>query len=417
MMNKSKIQNAIYVILLATITIGCGGNRGNDRSGSESTILTSDSIVVEAVDACITVDVNKKYPHKELILQDIMDVEYIPLESTDKFLCQGVVQAVGQEIIIVRNTVNDGDIFIFDRKGKGLRRFNRKGQGPGEYMINISAFLDDTNGEIYVDNVVRNVIVYDLQGNYLKDILRSETKWINPTNYNSDYLIAKESPSVHRGKKINNQRFMLVSKQNNRVVKDFRIYFKDKVNWGITNRSGTAGRAPRLFPIVPLQDSWLLVETSSDTIFKLSPDLSLRPFIARTPSIQSMKTPKVLLPCVFTDRYYFMETITMELDHTLKGNFPNTRLVYDKKEGSTFEYTVYNNDFSKKVPVNFTMQETTNNEIVFCQKIESHELLEAYANGELKGELKEIAASLDEDSNPIIMLVKYKKNNIPLADH
>jgi hypothetical protein len=30
--------------------------------------------------------------------------------------------------------------------------------------------------------------------------------------------------------------------------------------------------------------------------------------------------------------------------------------------------------------------------------------------GELKSRLKEIAAKLDEDSNPVIMLMKHKKN-------
>ena len=66
-------------------------------------------------------------------------------------------------------------------------------------------------------------------------------------------------------------------------------------------------------------------------------------------------------------------------------------------------------DFSEKVPVNLTMQETTNSEIAFCQKLEPHELIEAYEKGQLKGKLKEIAAELEEDSNPVIMLVKYKK--------
>ena len=75
-----------------------------------------------------------------------MDVEYIALESTDEFLCQGIVQAIGKEIIFVKNVINDGDIFIFDRNGKGLRKFNRKGQGSEEYIFNLSAFIDDNSG-------------------------------------------------------------------------------------------------------------------------------------------------------------------------------------------------------------------------------------------------------------------------------
>lgn len=55
------------------------------------------------------------------------------------------------------------------------------------------------------------------------------------------------------------------------------------------------------------------------------------------------------------------------------------------------------------------MQETTNSEIAFCQKLDPHELIEAHQKGQLKGKLKDIAAELEEDSNPVIMLVKYRK--------
>jgi len=51
------------------------------------------------------------YPKKELILQDFMEVEYIPLETTDDFITLGIVMAIGKEIILVRNRVGDGDIF------------------------------------------------------------------------------------------------------------------------------------------------------------------------------------------------------------------------------------------------------------------------------------------------------------------
>lgn len=397
-MKRVDVILAIFLI----IATGCGGNKkSNSSNNNTSTVATQDTF--------ITVDVSKKYPLKELILQDIMDIEYIPLESTDEFLCQGVVQAIGKEIILVKNVINDGDIFIFDRNGKGLRKFNRKGQGSEEYIFNLSVFLDEDKGEIYVDEVIRNVLVYDLYGNFLRNIHRDKVKWINASNYNSDFLIARESPSAQKGKDTDNQLFVLISKQNGNVVKDFRIYFEKKIEWGITNHAGNTGAAPRPYPIIPYHDGWLLMEPSSDTIFRISQDYSLSPFMARTPSIQSMKPAVFLLPCIFTDRYHFMETITMEANLLRNEGFPKTQLVYDKKENTLFEYTMLNNDFPEKGPVNFTMQETTNSEIAFWQKMEPHELIEAYAKGQLKGKLKDIAAELQEDSNPVIMLVKYRK--------
>lgn len=123
-----------------------------------------------------------------------------------------------------------------------------------------------------------------------------------------------------------------------------------------------------------------------------------------------MKPAIFLLPCIFTQRYYFMETVIMEANLSKSEGFPKTRLLYDRMENTLFEYTLLNDDFLEKGPVNFTIQETTNNEVAFWQKLEPQELIEAYGKGLLKGKLKEIAAQLEEDSNPVIMLVKYKKN-------
>ena len=63
----------------------------------------------------ITVDVTKSYPKKELILQDFMDVEYIPLETNNEFITQGVVMAIGSKYIIVKNWTKGGNIYVFER--------------------------------------------------------------------------------------------------------------------------------------------------------------------------------------------------------------------------------------------------------------------------------------------------------------
>jgi len=46
------------------------------------------------------------------------------------------------------------------------------------------------------------------------------------------------------------------------------------------------------------------------------------------------------------------------------------------------------------------------NEIIFLDKIEAYELVEAYGKGQLKGRLKDIASELNEEDNPVIMLAK-----------
>jgi hypothetical protein len=180
------------------------------------------------------------------------------------------------------------------------------------------------------------------------------------------------------------------------------VYFVDK-----TNNMTWSASPPTYYPIIPNFNNRILVEPSSDTIYSYLPDHTMKPFIIRTPPIQSMNPEVFLFMSMLTDRYYFMEAVKKEFDFKASTGFPGTNLIYDKQEKSIFEYTVFNDDYSE-IAVN--MRSTpVNNEIATWQSLEAHKLVEAYENGQLKGRLKEIAATLDEDSNPVIMLIKHKK--------
>lgn len=92
-------------------------------------IITISAILLFALAGCgkdkqstnelITVDVIKNYPEKELILQDFMDVEYIPLETNDEFVTQGKVMAIGAEVILITNWVTMGIcLFLTEKPAK-----------------------------------------------------------------------------------------------------------------------------------------------------------------------------------------------------------------------------------------------------------------------------------------------------------
>lgn len=68
-------------------------------------------------------------------------------------------------------------------------------------------------------------------------------------------------------------------------------------------------------------------------------------------------------------------------------------------------------DFSKKQEISLGQQpgNTVNQEIVTSVALNAFDLVEAYEQGQLKGKLEEFAAGLDEEDNPVIMLVKHKK--------
>jgi hypothetical protein len=363
----------------------------------------------QSSDELITVDVTANYPKKELILQDFMDVEYIPLETTDEFLTQGFVQDVGKDIIAARNRTDDGDIFIFDRKtGKALRKINRKGQGGEEYTSISGIILDENNHEMFVeDSSARKIRVYDLYGNFKRSFGFTDTGYYTATlNYDRDHLISymRYGSGEMETKR---PRHLLISKQDGSITREIEFPFKEIKT--MTLRIGEAVLTHLFYPTIPAgRDHWILMNTSSDTLYACLPDGTISPFMVRTPSILSMETELFLFPAILTDRYYLMKTVKKEYDlETMKG-FPTTDLLYDKQEKTLFNYMVYNNDFSENGEV-FFRSKPVNYEIAAIQSLDAFYLLEVYEEGRLKGRLKEIAATLDEESNPVIMLIKHKK--------
>jgi hypothetical protein len=101
----------------------------------------------------------------------------------------------------------------------------------------------------------------------------------------------------------------------------------------------------------------------------------------------------------FSDRYYFMETVKNVYDFDAKTGFPRTFFLYDRQEKAFSGYTVYNGDHSTKKEIYMNALRPVNHEIESWQPLEAHRLVESYEKGELKGKLKEIAATLDEDKS------------------
>ena len=77
MINKLKKHvRWMSVLLVASLLFGCGDGKQKEPDG------------------LIRVDVSKNYPKKELILQDLFDIEYVPLETTDEMLTEGHIQYI-----------------------------------------------------------------------------------------------------------------------------------------------------------------------------------------------------------------------------------------------------------------------------------------------------------------------------------
>lgn len=383
-----KIQNLILVFILLVVA-GCGKNK-------------------QQADDLITVDVTTNYPKKELVLQDFMDVEYIALETTDEFLTQGLVRDVGKEYLLVTNRNNDGDIFLFDRKtGKGVRKINRQGQGAEEYTRMNEVVLDEGNGEIFVKSQGNKILVYDAYGGF-KRCLNLDREVSSILDYDKYNLICYDMSDYHsKGKDRSKSYHIIISKQDGSVTREIFIPFKT-INTPIV-ADGDRFVASYSYPIRLSHDAWTLVETSSDTLYHYVSDGTLHPFIVRTPSAHTMQPEVFLYMGISTDRYHFMQTLKNVFNFEKGNGFYTDELVYDKEEKAIFQVAVYNDDYAEKRTVAMTAK-SINREIENATSLNASRLVEIYKKGQLNdGKLKEIASKLDEEDNPVIMLVKQKK--------
>lgn len=361
-------------------------------------------------EAFITVDITASYPEKDLVLQDFMDVEYVPLETSDEFLAQGNIAFVGENIVVATN-MRQGDILLFDRAtGKGIRKINHKGFGPEEYIMPYNVVLFEDKNEMFVnDGPTSKIQVYDLDGNYKRTISYKRGALVtvlidfDTDNFLSQNIYAPENEN-------SGETFLFLSKKDGSMT-DIKVPYQERKSIALV-RVNEDGSMQGAFPensdfIDPFQDGWLLTEPSADTIYYYKPDRSLKPFIVRTPSVQTMSPEVFLFPGVLTDDYYFMQSVTKEYDFDKNEGMPSTPLVYDVAEQKIYKYTVHNADYEDREE-NLSKQ-NVNNKIAFYQALPADELIEALEDGKLKGKLSDIAAHLDIEDNPVVMIVKPKK--------
>ena len=185
-------------------------------------------------------------------------------------------------------------------------------------------------------------------------------------NYDRDHLICYKSYPSEKGKR---ECHLIISKQDGRITHEIQIPSK-----GIETPVVTEGEfviTPEFYLTFPDRDKWILVNTSSDTIFHYLPDGNLSPFYRKKPfhilhGYESISFFQPLSPIATG----FMRTMRKEVDFTTFKGFLGEDLVYDKQENALFSYILYNDDFINKEEVSLT-SEPRNPEIAICQTLDA----------------------------------------------
>ena len=361
------------------------------------------------------IDVSRNYPEREVFLQDVAKVEYIPLETNDNTLISSnsrIVYVSDNYIIVINLT--QGDIFVFDGQGKSKFSFNNKGQSGTEYGYVSSIAFDEKAKEIFVSDrysAIPRFLVYTEDGKFKRtfpfppDFSPSEIY-----SYNDELLLVYDVFGLNQDN-YSNKPYLLLSKNDGSIVDTIGIHLPVRVSDRIRFEGEVNGQKSMVilqiftFNNRSYGKDFLIADWSSDSIYRLTPTKELQPVIVRTPPVQKSDPKMILSNSLITDKFVFLEKTVFDFEAAKNSSsIPSKDLMYDFETGQLNEYKLFNKDYKER-SVGFTAAITSKNTGVYT--LDVFRLLEADETGKVTGDLKPLLKTLDEEDNPILVKVTF----------
>lgn len=371
--------------------IACGSN--DDKSDVKQSLIS-------------TIDVSANYPIKEIVLQDIAKIKYIPLETKDDVLIDNtnLIGYVSEDSLIVCNR-SQGDVMIFDNNGKFINKFNHKGQSGMEYRHIINFEYCKNSKEIFISEFLgKKIQVYDISGKYQRSLnildnvsLKGYTAY-NDTlmlGYQNDIVIDNDKSEVEDSTDI--QPFMLFKKQDGSIVSTLNVRIKERLS--MVRRTDGVIIMGKFNTVIPKYDrNCILDDISSDTVYSLAADFSLRPILIKQPPILSVKKDDRVFTEILSVSSKYIFLYLTKWNATQK-KYENTNIGINRETQEIFQCKITNKNFADKDFFKYLRK---------AKFINADELIDALEENKLSGKLKTIAEQIKADDNPVAMTVEVK---------
>lgn len=376
-------------------------------------VLASCGERTQTASELLVADKDVDCPKQEIYLEDIADVDYIPLVTTDSILVNDYPpESVTPEGIAVRGG-QPGELLLLDPTGQKLvGRVCRCGQGPEEYTVIYRCVVDWQRCEVYIADYT-HLKAYDFAGNYLRTLLtKEEIPMPDIRNLNADQLLcARERENCETPYRP----YFTLSKADGRVDTLTSIELPRFIasNRTVLSNDGRSYNAHAFLPLlVGCADRMWLTALALDTIFQINPDRSLLPVMAPLRAPTRDEEAPLLHFRGINDRYIWLSwvrrNVTVQLEHMEAGMREDLKIyMYDRKAQTWCEPAYRCRAWSGFEPrYIFTDPLPYGYGLVMLNAMD---LVEAYQNDELADErLREIASTLREDDNPVLMRLKFK---------
>lgn len=379
----------------------------------------------------VTIDVTQDYPEKEILLSDIADINYMQLDETeDDYLYKGTILRISDNYIIVFDDPT-GNILFFSKDGTPKSKFNRKGNGPGEYIhvLRSLTWYDEAKDNLYVKNH-NKVDIFSSTGDYKHSFPLAEGLDVTEMfllvdnsllffDMSAEMKYTYEHFNLEKETAGNEQTtpqeslssfFVRFNLENGDELNRFSLPKDYQVDLTLTF-SGfgmSVVRNASMNHIVKHPEGVLLHTQETDTVFLYNArQENLTPVMVQTPSLPTLAQPSFLNTYIETDKYQFIEFTRLDKE---KEDYFSTYLLYDKSEGRIYKQKVILDDFpEKEIFISASLASGTQNAHEILIELTIDELMDAYKKNQLKGRLREMAASMNEESeNNVLILLKLK---------
>lgn len=377
MLQRMKIFGYCFIGMIQFVLLGCSCTSTDQEKG-----LT-------------TIDLSKDYPKKEILLSEIADIQYVYMNEGNDYIYGGNPLYVSDHTFVF---YSEGIFLFFTKDGQPKSKFNHQGNGPDEYDYFSKVVYDEANDELYILSEKR-LIVYSSSGVHKRTIalsLSDDKRITSMANYDNGSLLLFDSDN-----------FVLISKADGSELKRLDVSSGEKVKLYAINQDEqrVSVIASTQNQIVNYKDGLLLSDYSTDTVFFFNKNKELIPVLIKQPSIHSMDPVIYANTFVEAADYLFYRKIIVKVQN---GQLPSVYLMQNKKDGTVYEQEIKMDDFKGK-QVEIAPEILTSSSQRGLVVLDLAELEEAYADGRLKGKLKELMEKIDrENGNNVYMLLTFK---------
>ena len=346
---------------------------------------------------------------ESVVPSDVFSVSFVKLETDDDCLIGSITQAEEYGgVFYLLDAFITKTVFAFDKQGKYIGTVGRVGNGPGEYVIPSSFFIDEKlNAVCVIDVEQQKLIGYSLNGYQLmfeKKLPFSSTamRFMEDGNivyYNQEYKI---------GEPLYN---LIVTDKNNDVQKKMMEQeFVSGYKMGMTRKLYSVGKLVSAYT----HQAPFLCRVKSDTIvpayeFKFG-EYQLPPldFLQKEGSNNNNYIPALMA----SDYVNFYEVYENEQMLCVPYYVAKTMFYgwYDKKHSKTYNYKLEDMTSSLKSGP-FSTPIGTTSDGKFISLLRTGQLMGMKAEGQkFVKELEGLIAQSEEDDNPILLLLKEQQD-------